>query len=289
MAAGRLILPIAEPLLDASGLVVTGATLTVYSTGTTDLAILYEDAGETTPIANPQVSNSAGRFYDQATVWWADSAGAYDCLVSLPDGSSLTYDQIYVLGAQANTSGFAPLNSPFFTGIPQAPNPASNDDSDKLATTHFVQSQGYAPLNSPALTNTPTAPTAAPLTGNTQLATTAYADAAAVAAANEAVAALSSSRVYATQSAGLATIVKTTGVASIVQVSTGHWEFTLTVPMANTYYIVKGNVGENTNGNSGWSFDEGFTTTTTKFRIFTYNGGGSHDPASFRFEVSANN
>src|SRR5262249_40408318 len=84
------------------------------------------------------------------------------------------YDTLYLLGAATNTSGFAPINSPTFTGVPQAPTPASNDNSAKIATTAFVNAQGYATLNSPALTGTPTAPTATTGTDTTQLATTAF-------------------------------------------------------------------------------------------------------------------
>lgn len=174
MASGRLILPIVEPLLNASGVPDPGATLTVYDTGATDLSAIYADAALGTPILNPQTADAAGRFYDQATVIWADASIAYDCLVSFTDGSMLTFDQIYVLGASTNTTGFAPIDSPNFTGVPTAPTPATNDNSNKIATTAYVQNQGYATLASPAFTGTPTAPTAAPGTSTTQLATTQF-------------------------------------------------------------------------------------------------------------------
>lgn len=176
MASGRLILPIIEPLLDASGAVVSGATLTVYQNGALSgpLASLFADSGLVTPITNPQTSNSAGRFYAQSTEIWADSAMAYGCVVTLPDGSTLTYANNYVLGAATNISGLAPINSPNFTGVPTAPTPALNDNSNKIATTAYVQGQGYAPLNSPGFTGVPTAPTAAAGTNTTQIATTAF-------------------------------------------------------------------------------------------------------------------
>ena len=50
----------------------------------------------------------------------------------------------------------------------------STDNSTKLATTSFVQSHvatGYAPINSPNFTGIPTAPTPAASTNTTQLAT----------------------------------------------------------------------------------------------------------------------
>lgn len=178
MASGRFILPITEPIINSADQLAVGSTLTVYNTGTMTLASLFSDAGLTTPIANPQTANSAGRFYDQTTVIWADAAIAYDATVHIPDGETLTYAEIYLLGAATNTSGFAPINSPNFTGVPTAPTPSSSDNSNKIATTAFVKAQGYAPLNSPAFTGVPTAPTAAPGTNTTQIATTAFVQAA---------------------------------------------------------------------------------------------------------------
>lgn len=180
MASGRLILPIAEPILLPSGAVDPGATLAFYTGGATSgtLASLYADSGMTTPIANPQTSDSAGRFYSQTTVIWADSSQAYGAVVTLTDGSSLSYPNLYTLGAATNVSGFAPINSPHFTGVPTAPTPALNDNSNDIATTAYVQAQGYAPLNSPAFTGTPTAPTATAGTNTTQVATTAFVEAA---------------------------------------------------------------------------------------------------------------
>lgn len=100
--------------------------------------------------------------------------------------------------------GFTPanINSPVFTGVPQAPTPATADNSTKIATTAYVQNQNYitaltapvtsvagktgavtlvvgdvtgaAPLANPAFTGVATAPTAAPGTNTTQLATTAF-------------------------------------------------------------------------------------------------------------------
>jgi hypothetical protein len=73
-------------------------------------------------------------------------------------------------------NGFAPLNSPSFTGTPAAPTPAPASNSTQIATTAFVANAllSYAPLASPAFSGVPTAPTAAPGTATTQLATTAY-------------------------------------------------------------------------------------------------------------------
>lgn len=174
MSSGRLIVPIAEPILLASGEPDSGATMTVKIAGGPTLAGLFSDPALTDGIPNPQTSDAAGRFYAAATTWWVDASQAYDITINLTDGSTLTFDQQYVLGAATNNQGFAPLNSPAFTGTPTAPTPALNDSTQKLATTAYVQGQGNAPLNSPAFTGAPTAPTVPAGTNTTQLATTAF-------------------------------------------------------------------------------------------------------------------
>jgi microcystin-dependent protein len=140
MASGRLILPLAEPCLSAAGAPQNGASLTVYETGTTTLAALFSDEALSVPILNPQTSNSAGRFYQQSTSIWADDAIAYDCLLTFPNGETFTYDAVWLVGAPEAISGYAPLDSPAFTGTPTAPTPAANDASSKIATTQFVAS-----------------------------------------------------------------------------------------------------------------------------------------------------
>jgi len=76
--------------------------------------------------------------------------------------------------------GGAPLDSPVFTGIPEAPTAAVATNTTQLATCEFVLANMggvgvYAPLNSPAFTGTPTAPTVVPSTDDTTtLATTAF-------------------------------------------------------------------------------------------------------------------
>ncbi len=139
MTGARLIIPIAEPVLTNVGLVAAGSTLTIYNTGTTNLASLFADAALTTPIVNPLVANAAGRFYAQATVWWASSAIAYDYVLNVSDGTVITGDQIYTEGAPIDLSLYALLASPHFTGIPTAPTPATSDSSGTLATTMFVK------------------------------------------------------------------------------------------------------------------------------------------------------
>ena len=104
--------------------------------------------------------------------------------------------------ADITGAGGAPINSPQFTGVPQAPTAAPGQATGQIATTLFVQNAiventtgvvsfntrtgavsltatdinnaGGALLASPAFTGTPTAPTAAVGTNNTELATTAF-------------------------------------------------------------------------------------------------------------------
>jgi hypothetical protein len=125
---------------------------------------------------------------------------------SIPSGSTavnFAYDASGNVSGSVITSTFAPLNSPIFTGTPQAPTPATSDDSNNIATTAYVQAQlsgstvtsvfgrtgvvaaqtgdytvaqitGAAPLASPALTGVPTAPTPLTSDSSTTIATTAY-------------------------------------------------------------------------------------------------------------------
>ncbi len=178
MAAGSgyLLLPITEPILSDDGEPVSGATLSWYEDGLTSgtLADLFSDNALSVPIANPLTSDSAGRFYDQTTTIWASDAMAYGAVVHLPTGQTLTFEDRLVLSAATDISGLAPINSPTFTGVPQAPTPAINDNSAKIATTAYVQGQDYAPLASPTFTGVPAGPTAAVDTHTTQLATTAF-------------------------------------------------------------------------------------------------------------------
>src|SRR5215472_8017737 len=144
MSGGRFVLSSIDPVVDVNGDPVVGATLTFYNTGTTTLANIFADAGLSTPIANPQSgvhgSNANGRFYSQTTTFWADVTQAYDVVLTYPSGQGpYTYSSVYVIGAAPSIVGYAPINSPVFTGTPQAPTPASNDSSAKIATTAFSQ------------------------------------------------------------------------------------------------------------------------------------------------------
>lgn len=79
--------------------------------------------------------------------------------------------------------GWAPLDSPAFTGTPAAPTQTKTDNSTAIATTAYVQSNlsdvstalaAKASTNNAALTGSPTAPTPAASNNSTRIATTAY-------------------------------------------------------------------------------------------------------------------
>lgn len=111
------------------------------------------------------------------------------------DGSNFAEDRLVP---------YAKLDSPVFTGNPQAPTPAVNDASNSVATTNFVYEnvqlidqtitnsvdqlasdvantyatlvdlQAYAPINNAALTGIPTAPTPISNSNSNQIATTGW-------------------------------------------------------------------------------------------------------------------
>lgn len=268
MASGRLDVPLAQPAINAVGQVTAGATLTFYNTGTTNLAAVYADADLSTPVANPQAgiysSNSAGRFTVQTDTFWLDASAAYDVVLGFPDGSSLTFLQQYVLGAATNTSGFAPINSPVFTGNPQAPTPATNDNSSSIATTAFVVAQGFAPLNSPTFTGTPAGPTASPGTSTTELATTAF-----VTAALTAIAA-GVAKAWVSFVGSSAAIADQLNVASVVRNAAGTYSVTFTANMANANYALDITVGMGTTVHANNSPTVGIVSkSTTGFQFVT--------------------
>ncbi len=135
---GRIVLDGIEPVSYPAGLPIVGATLTINITGA-GLATIYADHLGATPILNPQTSDSAGRFYAQATTIWADMANAYDLVVTYPAGGSTTYPNVYPLGAPVNTSGFITNPNANLTGIPTATTASLGTATSQLATTAFVQ------------------------------------------------------------------------------------------------------------------------------------------------------
>jgi len=131
----------------------------------TDLAKGLDPAAVT--VTNPETGfirwNSASNKWEIfGGVSWANLSSAYDINVTTLGGSAAAL--------------YAKLASPAFSGTPTAPTPAAADNTTKIATTAYVQTElaSYAPLASPALTGNPTAPTQTAGNNSTRLATTAF-------------------------------------------------------------------------------------------------------------------
>lgn len=88
---GRLILPLAEPVLDNDGRPDAGALLYAYEAGTTTLANWYADRDLTVPLQNPQVADVSGRLYLQTRVIWLGD-DLYDFMLRRTDGSFDVYE-----------------------------------------------------------------------------------------------------------------------------------------------------------------------------------------------------
>lgn len=73
---------------NASGASISGAKLHFYATGTTTHATIYADSGKTTPLANPQTADSAGRFVSI----YLDEATTYRFKLFDSDGTTLIRD-----------------------------------------------------------------------------------------------------------------------------------------------------------------------------------------------------
>jgi hypothetical protein len=118
-----------------------------------------------------------------------ESTGAYALsLKSVAGGTPIVPAVAYCDGTNLQLvvtalTGYAPINSPNFTGTPTAPTPPSNANTTQIATTAMVQAAitaataALAPRASPTLSGVPTAPTAAPGTNTAQIATTAFVEA----------------------------------------------------------------------------------------------------------------
>jgi hypothetical protein len=109
MAAGRLIWPLIEPVLDATGRVVSGAVLKVYANRTTTLVGIFADMAMLTPVANPQTgiyaSDSAGRFFTQTHAFWVPAGLLYSMRVDRPDGTFDVINDIQPQGGELASGG----------------------------------------------------------------------------------------------------------------------------------------------------------------------------------------
>ncbi len=150
-----------------------GGLLFTYEAGTTIKQNTYaNDNNPATPNTNPIVLDANGE-----CVCFLDSTLQYALTLSPPgdtDPPTNPYFTVNNMGYAQMITSLAPLNSPTFTGNPQAPSPTIGDNSQAIATTQFVQETITNGFSNAALTGTPTAPTASPGTLTTQIASTAF-------------------------------------------------------------------------------------------------------------------
>lgn len=113
-----------------------GAQVFTYAAGTMTKQATYSNINQT-PNTNPIILDANGE-----CVCFLDSTLEYDFWFSPSTDTDPPTNPYWTVGsvgyANMNT-GFAPLNSPTFTGIPKAPNPTIGDSSNEIATTQFVQ------------------------------------------------------------------------------------------------------------------------------------------------------
>lgn len=163
------------PIVD----VATSSTKKVRVTNLVTPAAVLPTAG-TTGQALVKNSNTTG------DVKWGDVQPLHTSLTNITNlaGTSGTLTKTGSNTWTLDTTAYAPLASPTFTGVPAAPTPAADTNTTQIATTAYVVGQGYlkssaasstyAPLASPTFTGTPAAPTASVGTNTTQIATTAF-------------------------------------------------------------------------------------------------------------------
>lgn len=143
-----------------------GGKIFTYAAGTMTKQNTYSNASDT-PNTNPIILDANGE-----CVCFLDSTLQYDFWVSPStdtDPPTNPYYTVGDVGYGTMIDGLAPINSPVFTGEPEAPTPASGDSSTNIATTAFVQ-QALTAL----LAGSPTTTTQTPGTLNTTIATTAF-------------------------------------------------------------------------------------------------------------------
>lgn len=80
---------------DDYGNILAGATITVYETGTTTLATLYEDSTLAVTVPNPITSDDLGEF-----VLYID-AGSYDLVISKAGFTADTIEEVEIAGLEA--------------------------------------------------------------------------------------------------------------------------------------------------------------------------------------------
>lgn len=133
--AGRILLDIANPSLDANGKVDAGATLTFYENGTTTLQSVYTDATLATPLANPLPCDAAGRFVPV----WAANGLAYSVAWSPTGAAQITFDNITPLGDSGSSA-----STEFYTNDQAYATPMAADAAATAAGGALIFNSHYA-------------------------------------------------------------------------------------------------------------------------------------------------
>lgn len=108
--AGRIILPLPSPCLNATGDPISGAYLYFYQNSTTTPQAIYTGPNLGTAITNPVRTNSAGRWVDDSanvTEFWAANDKSFTVVWKDSSGSTLATFNNIVPSALTNSSGAA--------------------------------------------------------------------------------------------------------------------------------------------------------------------------------------
>ena len=225
---------------DGNGnIVITGSGYTLPAATTSTLGGVIVGSGIT--VSSGTISVSAANIVSGGQGISISAGGVISASLQTVAGVSPVSGNIPL--AVGNITGAAPLASPVFTGIPEAPTAISSTNNTQIATTAFVQSvlagstavtsvngltgavlltvaniSGAAPLLNAALTGTPTAPTAIAGTSSAQIATTAFVAAAVAAGSLPVATATTLGGVIVPTSGGLA--VNSSGAITLGQATT---------------------------------------------------------------------
>lgn len=133
---GNVASPKLQFFLPGTNTPLAGGLLFTYAAGTTTKQATYANDAQT-PNTNPIILDANGQ-----CVCFVDSTLKYDFTLSPStdtDPPTNPYWTVGSMGYQEMIASFAPINSPVFTGNPEAPTPTLGDSSSAIATTQFVQ------------------------------------------------------------------------------------------------------------------------------------------------------
>ena len=102
---------------DSAGNIVTGATVTVYDAGTTDISSIFED-DESTPLANPFTVADSNYSSVNSAIWFKAANGKYDVkVVNGADTETLEDVELFDVDDFSHTSTIEGATDTVFTGL----------------------------------------------------------------------------------------------------------------------------------------------------------------------------